>query len=521
MNVVELEILNQLLSGIAEEMGVVLRRSAFSPNIRERCDFSCAIFDEKGELCAQASHIPVHLGAMPETMKHLRNYFHWKAGDIAITNDPYQGGTHLPDITVVKPLFYQGRLRFFLVVRAHHADVGGRYPGSMAPTTHIEEEGVIIPPSLIIERGRLNTDLWEGFLKRVRNPVEREGDLKAQLASLERGERRLIELLQAYGEEKVLDLIDELKNYSERAFLKLLSFSQKGKASFTDYLDDDGFSTEKIPIKVEVSISEKRALVDFTGTSKMVKGPVNAPRAVALSAVYYVFFSLLSRLGEYPINEGILRRIEVITPEGSLVNAQYPAPVSAGNVETSQRIVDALLGALAELMPEFVQAASCGSMNNVAFGNEVWAYYETIGGGMGGRLGLPGLSGVHTHMTNTMNTPIEVLESIYPVRIERYALRKGSGGLGKYPGGDGLVRTYLFLEELEVSLLTDRRKTRPYGLFGGLPGKAGINYLLKKGARIPLPSKVSLRVKKGERISLYTPGGGGYGSINHKREKPK
>jgi N-methylhydantoinase B len=234
-----------------------------------------------------------------------------------------------------------------------------------------------------------------------------------------------------------------------------------------------------------------------------------------------VFFSLLSRLGEYPINEGILRRIEVITPEGSLVNAKYPAPVSAGNVETSQRIVDALLGALAELMPEFVPAASCGSMNNIAFGNELWAYYETIGGGMGGRLGLPGLSGVHTHMTNTMNTPIEVLENIYPVRIEKYALRRGSGGLGKYPGGAGLIRTYIFLEDLEVSLLTDRRKTRPYGLFGGLPGKLGINYLIKEGARSLLPSKVALRVKKGEKISLYTPGGGGYGRANHKSENTK
>jgi N-methylhydantoinase B/acetone carboxylase, alpha subunit len=241
-------------------MGVVLKRSAFSPNIRERCDFSCAIFDEKGELCAQASHIPVHLGAMPETMKHLKDLFPWKEGDVAITNDPYKGGTHLPDITVVKPVFYQGNLRFFLVVRAHHADVGGKYPGSMAPTTHIEEEGVIIPPSLIIEEGRLNSELWESFLKRVRNPVEREGDLKAQLASLERGERRLVELLQTHGEEKVLALIEELKNYSERAFLKLLSFSQKGKASFTDYLDDDGFSAKKIPIRVEVYISEEGVL---------------------------------------------------------------------------------------------------------------------------------------------------------------------------------------------------------------------------------------------------------------------
>jgi len=521
MKVVELEILNQLLSGIAEEMGVVLKRSAFSPNIRERCDFSCAIFDEKGELCAQASHIPVHLGAMPETMKHLKDLFPWKKEDIAITNDPYKGGTHLPDITVVKPVFYQGKLRFFLVVRAHHADVGGKYPGSMAPTTHIEEEGVIIAPSLINEAGRLNSELWESFLKKVRNPVEREGDLKAQLASLERGERRLVELLQTHGEEKVLALIEELKNYSEKAFLKLLSFSQKGKASFTDYLDDDGFSAKKIPIRVEVSVFEEGVLVDFTGTSKAVKGPVNAPRAVALSSVYYVFFSLLSRLGEYPINEGILRRIEVITPEGSLVNAKYPAPVSAGNVETSQRIVDALLGALAELMPEFVPAASCGSMNNIAFGNELWAYYETIGGGMGGRPGLPGLSGVHTHMTNTMNTPIEVLENIYPVRIEKYALRGGSGGLGKYPGGAGLIRTYIFLEDLEVSLLTDRRKTRPYGLFGGLPGSRGINYLIKDGARSLLPSKVALRVKKGEKISIYTPGGGGYGRANHKRENTK
>jgi len=519
MKVIELEILNQVLSGIAEEMGLVLKRSAFSPNIRERCDFSCAIFDEKGELCAQASHIPVHLGAMPETMKHLINRFSWKEGDVVITNDPYQGGTHLPDITIVKPVFYRGKLRFFLITRAHHADVGGKYPGSMAPTTRIEEEGVLIPPSLLISQGKLNSKLWQDFLKKVRNPVEREGDLRAQLACLERGEKRLIELLDKHGEEKIFELIEGLKNYSEKVFLKLLSLSRKGRASFTDYIDDDGFSNKKIPITVEVSISDEKVLVDFSKTSKIVKGPVNAPRAVALSSVYYVFFSLLSCLGEYPINQGMLRRIEVITPKGSLVNAEYPAPVSAGNVETSQRIVDVVLGALAELMPEYVQAASCGSMNNISFGNDLWAYYETIGGGMGGRLGLPGLSGVHTHMTNTMNTPVEVLESIYPVQIEKYALRRGSGGSGKYRGGDGLVRSYIFLEELEVSLLTDRRRTKPYGLFGGLPGKRGLNYLVRNGKRLMLSSKVSIRVKKGDRIIIHTPGGGGYGKTNHKREK--
>lgn len=510
MGVVELEIFNNLLSSVAEEMGEVLRRSSFSPNIRERKDYSCAIFDEKGELCAQASHIPVHLGAMPETIKHLLPRFSWQKGDVVITNDPYLGGTHLPDLTLVKPIYYQDKIKFFLIVRAHHADVGGAWPGSMALSTHISEEGFLIPPSLLYKRGKFNHNLWAAFLKAVRNPLEREGDLRAQVHCLERGEARLRELIEKFGEEKINSFLDDLKIYTERAFLELLQNFGGGEASFTDYLDDDGFNTKRIPIRVKVCFGSDKVVVNFSGNAPQVKGSVNAPRAVTVSAVYYVFLCLLQRWGEYPINEGCFRRIEVITEKGSLVDACYPAPVSAGNVETSQRIVDVLLGALVQLKPDWIPSASCGTMNNIAFGNDRLAYYETLGGGMGARPTSPGLSAVHTHMTNTLNTPVEVLENQFPLLIEFYRIRKGSGGRGKFRGGDGLVRGYLFLEDLKVSLLTERRRLRPYGLWGGEPGQSGLNILLRGKEKIRLPGKVSFEVKKGDRLRIYTPGGGGF-----------
>jgi len=511
MKAIELEIFNNLFSAIADEMGIVLRRSAFSPNIRERCDFSCAIFDEKGELVAQASHIPVHLGAMPETMKSILPLFEWKPGDVIITNDPFCGGTHLPDITLIKPIFFKNDLAFFLIVRAHHADVGGKYAGSMAVATHIEEEGILIRPTYLIKEGKIQKDFIENLLVKLRNPQEREGDFNAQIASLLRGEVRLNEMYKKYGLPKLKEIIDELKNYSQRAMEKILEKVPPGNYSFTDYLDDDGLEEENIPIKVEIRFKEKKAIVDFSKSASQVKGCVNAPKAVTYSAVYYVFLSLLNTLGEYPINQGCFRPIEIITKPGTIVSATYPSAVAAGNVETSQRIVDTLLGALSQAFPDLIPSASCGTMNNIAIGNEKFAYYETIGGGMGGRPGKEGLSGVHTHMTNTLNTPVEALEHDYPIRIERYAIRENSGGKGKYRGGNGLIREYTFLEACSVTILSERRKTSPYGLFGGEPGKRGENLLIKGKNKIFLPGKINLQVKKGDRIIIMTPGGGGWG----------
>ena len=513
MKAIELEIFNNLFSAIADEMGIVLRRSAFSPNIRERCDFSCAIFDEKGELVAQASHIPVHLGAMPETMKSILPLFEWKPGDVIITNDPFCGGTHLPDITLIKPIFFKNDLAFFLTVRAHHADVGGKYAGSMAVATHIEEEGILIRPTYLIKEGKIQKDFIENLLVKLRNPQEREGDFNAQIASLLRGEVRLNEMYKKYGLPKLKEIIDELKNYSQRAMEKILEEAPSGNYSFIDYLDDDGLEEENIPIKVEIRFKEKKAIVDFSKSASQVKGCVNAPKAVTYSAVYYVFLSLLNTLGEYPINQGCFRPIEIITKPGTIVSATYPSAVAAGNVETSQRIVDTLLGALSQAFPDLIPSASCGTMNNIAIGNEKFAYYETIGGGMGGRPRKEGLSGVHTHMTNTLNTPVEALEHDYPIRIERYAIRENSGGKGKYRGGNGLIREYTFLETCTVTILSERRKTSPYGLFGGETGKRGKNLLIRGENKIFLPGKINLQVKKGDRIIIMTPGGGGWGKM--------
>ena len=513
MKAIELEIFNNLFSAIADEMGIVLRRSAFSPNIRERCDFSCAIFDEKGELVAQASHIPVHLGAMPETMKSILPLFEWKPGDVIITNDPFCGGTHLPDITLIKPIFFKNDLAFFLIVRAHHADVGGKYAGSMAVATHIEEEGILIRPTYLIKEGKIQKDFIENLLVKLRNPQEREGDFNAQIASLLRGEVRLNEMYKKYGLPKLKEIIDELKNYSQRAMEKILEKVPPGNYSFIDYLDDDGLEEENIPIEVEIRFKEKKAIVDFSKSASQVKGCVNAPKAVTYSAVYYVFLSLLNTLGEYPINQGCFKPIEIITKPGTIVSATYPSAVAAGNVETSQRIVDTLLGALSQAFPDLIPSASCGTMNNIAIGNEKFAYYETIGGGMGGRPGKEGLSGVHTHMTNTLNTPVEALEHDYPIRIERYAIRENSGGKGKYRGGNGLIREYTFLEACTVTILSERRKISPYGLFGGESGKRGENLLIKGENKIFLPGKINLQVKKGDRIIIMTPGGGGWGKM--------
>ncbi len=517
-DVIEVEVFNKLFTSIAEEMGIVLARSSFSPNIKERRDFSCALFDRHGELVAQAAHIPVHLGAMPLTLDHVLKSHRFQPGDVCIVNDPFQGGSHLPDITVIEAVFAGGEdaPAFYVMNRAHHADVGGQAPGSMGLATSIDQEGVLISPTWLLCGGIEQREFLDSFLSRVRNPVERRGDLRAQLASLRRGRTRLEEMLSRHGLARLQEYIDELKGYAEILMRKVVGSIPDGVYSFTDYLDSDGFGSPPLAIHLTLTIEGDMAEADFRQTCDQVLAPLNTVPSVAVSATTYVFQCLL---GEgYPINHGSYRPLAVRTRPGSLLHAGKPAPVAAGNVETSQRIVDTLLGALAQAVPLQIPAASCGSMNNVAIGGFDsghgcdYSYYETIGGGMGARPQRAGLDGVHNHMTNTMNTPVEALEHAYPLRIEHYGLWRDSGGAGRHRGGAGIRRTYRFLENARVSLLTERRRTRPYGLGGGGGGGRGQNRLRRKGGKtVLLAGKVQFDAGPDDVLEIRTPGGGGWG----------
>ena len=517
---IDIQITNKVLTAVAEEMGIVLQKAAMSSNIKERRDFSCAIFDAEGNMLSQAAHIPVHLGAMPMTVAELKKSFSLGPGDVIITNDPYKGGTHLPDITLMSAVFPQGSSElpaFYLVARAHHADVGGTTPGSMALTSSLEEEGVIIAPALLKKKGEIDQKFLDSILKDMRNPQERMGDLQAQLASLARGEFRLLELIRKEGLKLLYERIDPLLEYGERVMKSLISEMPDGQYLFEDFLDDDGLSDHPVPLKCGVSISGSHVIVDYSDSAFQLKTGLNTVKSVTASATYYVFFSLLG--SGYPINGGSLRPIKIITKPGTILDARHPAPVAAGNVETSQRIVDTLLGALSKAVPDLIPAASCGTMNNIAIGGhwpdgEAFTYYETIGGGMGAIKGADGLSGVHTHMTNTLNTPIEALEQTYPFRVESYSLRKHSAGEGLFKGGQGMVRRYLFLQEAIVTLLTERRRKAPYGLFGGQSAAKGQNLFISRenGDEIRLPGKGTFRVKAGDKLEIRTPGGGGWGA---------
>ncbi|MBA2663846.1 MAG: hydantoinase B/oxoprolinase family protein [Bradymonadaceae bacterium] len=511
MNAIELEIHRHLFASIAEEMGVVLMRSAFSPNIKERRDFSCALFDADGEMVAQAAHIPVHLGSTPLSVAAAMAAIKMEPGTHVLLNDPFAGGTHLPDITLVSPVFDAcGVVRFYVANRAHHADVGGITPGSLPLSQSIDEEGICLGPTLWSEA------LEDQIADASRTPDERRGDLRAQLAANRRGQQRLSEHLALRGEAFVR-AARALQEHSERFMRAVLSAMPRGRWSFEDVLDDDGFGHGPLPIRCTVAIGDEGVVVDFAGTALQTRGPVNVPRAVTLSAVLYVFRCLAPR--ELPSNGGYMRCIEVHTVPGTLVDAQHPAAVAIGNVETSQRITDVVLGALAQAMPERIPAASCGTMNNVTIGGidqrqsppAAFAYYETIGGGSGASASAPGFDGVQTHMTNTLNTPIEALEHAYPFRIVAYAIRKGSGGAGKHAGGDGVVRSYFFESAATVSLMTERRLHGPYGLNGGEPGAVGRNLLVRNAVTQRLPGKCTIEVEAGDVIRIETPGGGGHG----------
>ncbi|AAC07716.1 hydantoinase B/oxoprolinase family protein [Aquifex aeolicus] len=511
-----LEVFKNAFSSIAEEMGLVLQRTAFSPNIKERRDFSCAVFDKEGNLVAQAAHIPVHLGSMPLSVKEAIKAFkgEFEEGDMVVLNDPYMGGTHLPDITLVAPFFYKGELLFFLANRAHHADVGGATPGSMPLSTSIFQEGFIIPPLKLMKRGELNEDFMKVFLRNVRTPEEREGDFKAQIMANITGIKRLRELIEREGIEKVLFFSKELMNYSERIIRERIKALPEGEYEFEDYMEDDGYGRKDVKIHLKLKVEKEKLIFDFSKSDDQTRGGINAVRAITLSAVYYAVISLLG--SDIPVNEGCFRPLEVITRKGSVVDAEFPAGVAGGNVETSQRIVDVVLGAFSKAIPEKVPAASQGTMNHVTIGGinpengEPFTYYETIGGGMGASAKGDGESAVHSHMTNTLNTPIEALEHYYPILVTEYSIRKGSGGEGMHRGGDGIVREYEFLTDVEVTVLSERRRLAPYGLFGGKPGMPGINLIKTEEGEKEMPSKFSVYLKKGDRLRVETPGGGGY-----------
>ena len=517
---VEIEVFKHLYLSIAEEMGIALCRTSYSPNIKERRDYSCAVYDSQGETIAQGDHMPVHLGAMPLSVKAAIDNVPMQRGDMVMLNDPFQGGTHLPDITLVAPVFVDQRGRttrpsFYVANRAHHSDVGGMSPGSMPIAREIYQEGLIIPPVLIMKGGKIQTDIRAMLLANVRTPVEREGDLAAQIAANCIGEERLRGVAARYGLDRALDCARRLQKYTAKAVSAAIRQIPAGTYAFDDVLDEDGVDERPVRIAVRITVRGGSAVLDFTGSDKQVRGSVNANFAITWSACLYAFRCLVT--DDVLYNAGVGWPIRVIAPEGTVVNAMRPSPVAGGNVETSQRITDVVLGALGRALPDRLPAASQGTMNNVTIGGtnpatgRAFAYYETLGGGMGGRLGLDGLSGVHTHMSNTRNTPIEGIEHDLPIRIRQYRLRKGSGGSGASAGGDGLVREYELLSEAAVTVLSDRRRFPPYGVAGGSAGAQGANTLIRDGREEILPGKAALQLQPGDRLRIETPGGGGYG----------
>jgi N-methylhydantoinase B len=524
---VSFEILKNSLISIAEEMGVVLRKSSFSPNIKERRDFSCALFNATGQLVAQAEHIPVHLGAMPYSVQAVLNEFggDLAEGDDVILNDPYRGGTHLPDITMVSPVFFKEKLVGFAANRAHHSDVGGATPGSMSGLSRdVNQEGIRIPPVKLWERGKPNRQIFDFVLSNVRTPNERLGDLRAQRAANLVGWKRLGELMRKSSASTVETGMDQLIDYSEELMVKRIRELPRKSASAVDYLDDDGFGTVDIPVKVRLTIGRQTISFDFSGSAKQVQGPLNAVYSVTLSAIYYVVRCVTDP--SIPANAGCFKPIEVKAPSGTIVNAEPPAPVAGGNVETSTRIVDVALKAFASIIPEKVCAACQGTMNNVTIGGinprtgQYFTYYETTAGGFGARYNKDGVDGIHSHMTNTLNTPVEALESAYPLRVRRYELVPGSGGQGKFRGGLGIRRdTEMLADESTISVLGERQRRGPWGLLGGRPGSPGAYRILRANTVKRLASKTTLTARVGDILSVTTPGGGGFGKPRHRTER--
>ena len=533
---ITLEIYRALYTSVAEEMGVALRRTAFSPNIKERRDYSCAVFDSSGRVIAQGDHMPVHLGSMPMAVAAALRAVEIGPGDVVALNDPFAGGTHLPDVTLVTGVFGKGsgiggpgsvrrknrplspdpRPLFFVANRAHHADIGGATPGSMGLATDIYGEGVRIPPIHLARGGEICDDVMKLILANVRSNKERQADFEAQIGSLKTGEARLLEIVARRGAKEAGNYAAHLISYSWRMMRHAIKAIPDGSYEAEDALDDDGIKESEIPIRVRITIRGDRALVDFTGSALQVAGAINAVEAITVSAVSYCFRCLVG--ADVPASAGLMEPIEVVAPKGTIVNANHPASVAGGNVETSQRIVDTVFKALAQAIPERVPAASQGTMNNLTIGGidprtgAEFSYYETVAGGMGARPSLDGMSATHTHMTNSLNTPAEALEYAYPLRVRQYRIRESSGGIGKYKGGDGAIREIEVLAPARMSLLSDRRKRAPYGLHGGADGKRGRAFIIRTdGSEEELTSKGSWQVEAGDRVRIETPGGGGFG----------
>ena len=500
---VTLSVLASALSGVAEEMGAVLIRGAYSSNIKERRDCSAALFDAKGQMVAQAEHIPVHLGAMPEAVAAVMER-EPEPGDVFALNDPYSGGTHLPDITLVSSVALEGEIIGYAVTRAHHSDVGGMRPGSMpSDSREIYQEGIIIPPVRLVQGGEYVQDVLDLLLANVRTPDLRRGDLRAQIAANQLAETRISELIERRSRETVLTAFEEVISYTERRTQEAIRDLPDGEYSAEDFMEGDGTIDEDIPIRVKVEIRDDEMTMDFDGTADSVPGNINCPLAVTRSACYFALRVLLPK--DIPANAGTYASLTIHAPEGSLVNAQSPSAVVAGNVETSNRIADVAMAALSEAAD--LPAQGQGTMNNTIIGGPGWTYYETIGGGQGASSQGPGPSGVHVGMSNTLNTPVEAFEMEYPMRVERYELRYDSGGAGEHRGGDGIVRSVRVLEPASLSLLTDRRRHQPQGADGGEPGKVGENLLNDE----ELPPKVGRELEEGDVVTVKTPGGGGYG----------
>jgi N-methylhydantoinase B len=555
---VETEVFKNIFHSIAEEMGAALRRTAFSPNIKERRDYSCAIFSGRSEVVAMGDHMPVHLGSMPMSVRAAIEAFpkDLHPGDAVMLNDPFAGGTHLPDITVVMPVFVApkrergardtagkmpalqksvqrsavrksvGRPDFYVASRAHHADVGGTFPGSMGLCEEIYQEGLRIPPVKIMRGGKVERDVLALLLNNVRTPEEREGDLGAQIAACNAGADRLRDVCRKYSLPRVTRAMENLQDYADELMRAFLSRVPEGEYAAEEFLDDDGVSDDPVRIAIKLSFrgrgDQRRVVVDFNGSSPQTRGSINAVEAITYSACFYVFRCLAA--DDVPAAAGLMRAIEVIAPRGTVVNAVPPAAVAGGNVETSQRIVDTLLRALAKAVPDRIPAGSSGTMNNLTIGGKdnrpaaeggygsAFSYYETIAGGMGARPTKDGPSGVHTHMTNSLNTPAEALEHAYPLRVTEYSIRKGSGGRGKSRGGDGIVREIELLSDAQVTVLADRRKCGPYGLNDASDGVPGKNEVVRAdGSRAAIPTKGSVRLRRGERVRIESPGGGGWG----------
>ena len=499
LDAVGLEVMAHAFASVAEEMGLVLVHSALSPNIRERRDASAALFDADGEMIAQAAHIPVHLGALADAVAAVRAE-QPRPGEVFLLNDPYAGGSHLPDLTLIGAIDVDGAIGGYSVVRAHHSDVGGMTPGSMpAGARELYAEGLVIPPV------RWTPEVERMLLANVRTPAMRRGDLAAQHAAALRGADGLRALARRHGWKELRDAARDLLDYAERRTRAALSrLATASPLEAVDYLEGDGVDNGDLEIHVRVAIADGIFHADFTGTAPAARGNVNCPLAVTRSALLFVVRTLLSE--DVPTNGGVQRAIRITAPRGCLVNAERPSAVAAGNVETSQRIADTVFRALAE-GGLAVPAQGQGTMNNVTFGGPGWTYYETIGGGQGASRGAAGPSGVHVGMSNTRNTPIEVLELEHPLRVRTYALRRGSGGAGTWAGGDGVVREFEALGPMEATLLTERRRHGPRGAAGGSDGAPGAN--LENGAA--LPAKVTLQLAAGDVLRIETPGGGGWG----------